>query len=234
MSPLPEPLRYLQPFRKQVAKLKPEEIGESMDFSLLNKLLLERIKGIPPEEGKKVLGADSDVLEEWLASPGLEDNGGMVFLQGYLMALPELVDRLLEEKAKPPERFEVQMDLPAGAKIKKQLGGGGGWKVNWLKATAFIFPSEKRCWDATLEMFRQSAKEHPPQVPVSLESVVFGKVTGLKCVTDMSVIGQQKIDYALEVPGGLAEVSLSKRGTIFDASNFEQYFHTIRIVSLQS
>src|SRR5438105_3598947 len=117
LTPLPESLRYLEPFWKQVAKMKPEEIDESMDLSLLNKLLLERIKRIPTAVGKEKLKSDSEVLESWLSAPGVNDHGGMTFLQGYLMALPELVERLLEEKDRParPQK-EIKIDFPPEAK----------------------------------------------------------------------------------------------------------------------
>ena len=112
LTPLPEPLRYLQPFRKLAARLGPDEAVEDLDPSQLNKLLLERIRGIPVEEGKRKLQDDQAILDEWLSSPDLNDNGGMFFLKSYLMALPGLVDRytsvsLLKKGARADEsRFE--------------------------------------------------------------------------------------------------------------------------------
>jgi hypothetical protein len=210
LSPLPEKLRYLQPFRKQVAKLKPEEIDESMDLSLLNQLLCGRIEGLPVEEGKKILQADQAVLEEWLASPKLEDNGGMVFLHGYLMALPELVDRLLEKEDKPQKQEEIQMELPAEARIRK-LGGERGWKVSWLRTTLFISPVDKKYMDYKVKDFHEGPRHHLSKVEVT--PVVFGNVTGFKRLVDLSIIESMHVDYALEVPGGYASASLLVTGT---------------------
>jgi hypothetical protein len=226
LSPLPERLRYLEPFRKQVARLKPEEIDESMDLSLLNKLLLERIKGIPIDEGKAKIKADSELLETWLSSPGLNDNGGMMFLQGYFMALPELVDRLLEEKDKPiPPQQEIQIDFPAEAKLKKMRGGL--LKVSWLKTTIFVLPCDKEYRDYQIKEFREGPSDKLSKVSVT--QVKFGNVTGFRRFTDISVVGSMNVDYALEIPGGYAAVTLLKKGTAINPSQFEQFFHTLRI-----
>lgn len=225
-SPLPEPLRYLQPFRKQVAKVKPEEIDEDMDLSLLNKLLLQRINGIPTDEGKRKLKADHDVLQKWLSSSDLNDNGGMTFLDGYLMALPELVDRLLEEKDKPePPQKEIQMELPPEAKIKKLRGGL--WKVRWLKTTLFVLPCDKDYVDFQIKDFHEGPSEKLSKITVT--AVKFGEVTGFKRFVDLSIVGCINVDYALEVPGGYATVALLKKAATIDVARFEEYFHTIRI-----
>jgi hypothetical protein len=227
LSPLPESLRYLEPFRKQVAKLKPDEIDEIADLSLLNKLLLERIDGISRDEGKEKLIADSEVLETWLSSPGLNENGGMAFLQGYLMALLELVDRLLEEKDKPvPPQKEIQISFPPEAKLKKM--DGGLLKVAWRRTTIFVLPSDKKYHDIQIKAFR----EDPPHKlsKVSVTQVKFGDVTGFRRFVDLSIIESMTVDYALEVPGGYAAVTLHKKGTAIDPTQFEQFFYTLRII----
>ena len=227
LTPLPQRLRYLQPFRKQVAKLKPEEIDESMDLSLLNKLLLQRIEGMSPQVGKQTLEADQEALEKWLEAPAFEDNGGMIFLQGYLMALPDLVDRLLEERDKrEPMHNEVQMELPAEAKVKKLRGGL--WKVTWLRTTLFVLPSDRQYIDFQIKDFHECVREKLSNMMVT--SVKFGKVTGLKRFVNLSAVGAVHVDYALTVPGGYATVTLLKKATAIDATKFEQYFHTIRVV----
>ncbi len=227
LTPLPERLRYLQPFRRQTAKLKPEEIDESMDLSLLNEFLCQRMDGVSPEAGKRMLQEDQEVLAKWLESPDLEDNGGMVFLHGYLMALPELVDRLLEARGKPgEEQIEVQMDLPPEAKIKKQRGGL--WKVTWLRTTLFALPSTKEYTEFQIKDFQEGPREKLAKVTVT--SVKFGNITGFKRLVDLSIVGAMHVDYALIVPGGYASVTLLKKATNIDPSQFENYFHTIRIV----
>lgn len=208
-----------------MARLKPEEIDESNDLSLLNKLLLERIKGIPTDEGKEKLNADYDVLEKWLSS-NVDDNGGMTFLQGYLMALPELVDRLLEagDKPEPPPK-EIEIDFPPEAKVKKMRGGL--LKATWLRTTIFVLPCDKEYHDYQIKEFREGRSDKLSKVSVT--QVKFGEVTGFKRLVDSSVVGSVSVDYALEVPGGCATVTLLKKGAAIDASMFEPFFHTLRI-----
>ncbi len=227
LTPLPKRLRYLQPFRKQVANLKPEEIDESMDLSLLNELLCQRIHGFSLEEGKKLLQDDQAVLKEWLSTPDLEDNGGMGFLHGYFMGLPELIDHLLEEKNKPPQRDEIRMELPVEAKIKKRLDHGV-WEVSWLQAKLWISPADQHSIENEVRGFLELART--PFVDVVVLPVAFGNVGGVKKVTREPYSKSPEFDYALQVPGGYVTIGLLKPGQGLDESRFEQYFHAIRIV----
>jgi len=227
LSSLPRELQYLLPFRRQTAKLKPEEIDESMDLSLLNKLLCKRIEGLTIDKGQKKLQEDQAILEDWLLLPNLEDNGGMFFLRGYLMALPELVDRLLEEKNQTQEIEEIHMELPPGAKVKKRLGGSGGLEASWKRTTLFAFPENKE----HKRKFQEQPQHHLAKIKMS--PVAFGSVTGFKRLVDLSIIESMQVEYALEAPGGYASVSLLKTGISIDESKFEQYFHTIRVVRVQ-
>lgn len=225
LTPLPESLRYLEAFRNQVAKVDSEDIDESTDLSLLNNLLLERIKGISATEGKEKLQSDFDVLEAWLASPGLIDNGGMKFLQGYLMALPELVDRLLEKQDNPAPLGEIQIELPSAVRLKKMQGGL--LKAIWRRTTIFVLPCDKKYRDYKIKEFHEGPFDKLSKVSVT--QVKFGDVTGFRCYVDFSVVESMNIDYALEIPGGYAVITLLKKGTAIDPSQFEQFFHTLRI-----
>ncbi len=227
LSPLPEQLRYLHPFRQQVAKLGRDEAVEDLDHSLLNSLLLERIHGLPVAEGKRKLQEDQSILEEWLSLANVRDNGSMFFLKGYLMALPELVDRLLEEKEKPREHFKIQMEFPDGARVKDQPGGG--MKVNCFRATLFAFPLEARLVETQVKMLREP--QHHRLEKVTVTQVAFGKAKGVKRVSHIPDVGSYDVDYVLEVPGGFAQLGVLRRGTPtpFDEARFEKYFHTIRI-----
>jgi len=217
--------------------MKPEEIGESMDLSLLNRLLLKRIHGIPLDAGKLKLQADQAVLEQWLAAPGLNDNGGMIFLQGYWLALPGLVDCLLEDRDKASELDEIEMELPPGARVKKRLEGGGGWQVKWLGATLFLIPVDPKYLENELAAFHKSQSLTHPVYKFTVTPVAFGNVKGTKCLEDASLLEAMTAEYALEVPGGFVTASLLKSGNRIDAhkfkefeSKFEQYFHTIRLI----
>ena len=227
LSPLPERLKYLQPLRKLVANLKPEDIDESMDLSVLNSLLRHRIERQSPEAGKRTLQEDQEALEKWLKSPNLEDNGAMYFLRGYLMALPELVDHLLEIEDKPQQRAEIYMELPAEAKIKKRHDNAV-LEVGWLGAKLWVSPTDKNGVESEVRNFLELART--PFVDVVVLPVVFGNVGGVKKMTHRSDSKSTELEYALQVPGGYATIGLVKRGTGLLESKFEQYFHTMRIV----
>lgn len=233
LTPLPEQLKYLQPFRKQVGALDSEEVSASLDVSLLNKLLCQRIEGMSVEDGKRLLQEDQEVLEKWIGTGSVDDNGGMIFLQGYLGALPDLVDRLLELNDEPQVRsLELHMDLPKAAKVKRK--SGGLLEVNWLRAIFFVHPVERDYLDFQVESFRNGQIEKLAQVEVS--EVRFGEVSGLKRLTDMSIVETVSAEYALKVPGGFAFAMLMKRGNRIThakfsecEAKFEQLFHTIRL-----
>ena len=226
LSPLPDALDYLGPFRKQVAKLSPGENIEDMDLSLLNKLLLNRIRGVSRETGKARLQADREILETWLATRGIKDNGSMSFLRGYLMALPGLVDQLREEQNQSPENAGVHMDLPAEAKRKRGIGNGG-WQTGWLKVKVVVLPAKDSdrppLGDFTGPMWDKAI--------VSSTNVVFGAVSGRKLMADIPIgAGARFIQYDLQAPGGRVFVGLIMDGTQRDPAPFENYFNTIKVL----
>ena len=226
-TPLPEPLRYLQPFCKQVAKLKPEEIDESMDLSLLNALLLQRIAGMSRQAAKRAIANDRELLERWIDASNCKDSGGVCFLHGYLMGLPELVDHLIEKVDKSQPRDGIFMQLPKEAKIRKRLDSGI-WEVTWMGAKLWISPADRKEIESEVRSFLESART--PFVNVLVMPVAFGNVGGVKKVTQVQDQQSPDVDYALQVPGGYAQIGLAKSGPGLDESEFEQYFHTVRIV----
>lgn len=225
LTPLPEQWKYLQPFRQHVLRLKPEEINEDVDLSLLHRLLCNRIRGFSTEKAKRVLNRDADVLAAWLAAPSQKDDR-LHFLGAYLGALPKLVDRIRREQnvTKPQDR--IKMDFPERGRTTAQRGGG--WKMNWLQATMFVFPSTKKCLDAQVSQFQSDAKESPTDV--RLVRVALGRVRGLKRVMRSPLGPVRVVDYALRVPGGCAIVGLVKRSEKFDELPFEAYLRTIQVV----
>ena len=64
--------------------------------------------------------------------------------------------------------------------------------------------------------------------------VRFGDVSGIKCISRMVSRKFKRVDYALDVPGGHLTAtldSLSKHFDDFDESEFERYFHTMRVLN---
>lgn len=227
LTPLPVQLRYLQPFRKQVARLKADEIDESMDLSLLNTLLLNRIAGMSLEDGKRLLQQDQAALEKWLSIPDLEDNGGMSFLRGYLMGLPELAECLLEEKDKRAgKQVELFMDLSCEAKITKRADEEL-WEVRWLRARMWVSVVSKDLIETELRNYLDLART--PFIDVTVIPVAFGSVGGIKKITRRAECKSPEFDYALQVPGGYVSVGLVGSRAGLDECQFEQCFHTIRI-----
>ena len=66
LSPLPERLKYLQPFRKKFASKPPEELNEDTGVEPLMKLLAKRLAGLPDDEAKALIHADLAEMEGWL------------------------------------------------------------------------------------------------------------------------------------------------------------------------
>ena len=65
-SPLPDPLRYLQPFANSLAKLPPEDWNEDIDGARLDAELRKRLRGFDDEAAAEELARDCDLLESWL------------------------------------------------------------------------------------------------------------------------------------------------------------------------
>lgn len=227
LTPLPEQLKYLQPFRKHVAKLRPEEIDENMDLSVLDELLLKRIVGLSAKEGKALLERDQSILEKWSRLPDFKDNGGMRFLKGYLMGLPDLVDYLQSKTENQQERLEVSMEFPKEAKVSHREGGV--IQVACFQGTLLVFPQEPDLAKTNMQVMRGSQHRQLPQL--SVESVEFGNAKGVKSSSQITNVGSE-ICYILEVPGGFVHISFSRRGATgdFNEAELEKYFHTIRVV----
>src|SRR5436309_3052542 len=68
LSPLPERLRYLQPFRKKFATCPPEELNEDTGGGPLFALLRKRIEGHSTAEAEKLLEQDGAALQSWLSA----------------------------------------------------------------------------------------------------------------------------------------------------------------------
>src|SRR5215467_10967652 len=87
LNPLPERLRYLQPFRKKFAS-RVDDLNEDTGYAPLLELLQERVAGHPDEAAEKLLADDIAELQTWLAAPE-QVNDCLHFAEGvFLIATP--------------------------------------------------------------------------------------------------------------------------------------------------
>jgi hypothetical protein len=59
-TPLPEPLQYLQPFVRSLAKLPPDELNEDVDAFRLELALRKRLHGLDEDAAAEVLSSDAN------------------------------------------------------------------------------------------------------------------------------------------------------------------------------
>jgi len=239
LSPLPERLRYLQPFRKKFAKREPqEETATEPLFELLHK----RVNGRSSEEATAILGEDFAALEKWLAEPE-QQNDCLAFALGVFLAVSpdELAKHLQEEFSKPqPPLAWVEMELPPDAKVQrfeKQKDGGllVKWKGLWMAVSALAQDPE----DTVAALVRIETQRMPGS-QVSVLAMQFGDVVGRKIVTRGEIRQRpyKGIRYVLTAPGGNIDCSISAIGkkidpVNWDESKLEACFATLRVVPKQ-
>jgi hypothetical protein len=222
---LPERLRYLKPVRKQLAGLGPDEIHEDTDLSVLRRVIRKRVKGLSEEEARVLLREDAAELERWL-STAEEPDTRLYFITPIL---PDAIEILLtEEPESPPERGEVRMELPEGAKVTVE---NGTWSVKWGRFWLSLYPSHREEMHSHAGRFKGDAKSQPmiDGVGMAVEEVRFGEVGGIKCTWKRAKFKQ--VEYALDVPGGHMLAVVEPRRNDFDESELERYFHTMRVLN---
>ncbi len=98
------------------------------------------------------LRGDADELERWLSTPGLPDRQ-LYFL---LPILPDAIEILLtEQPPSPPERGEVSMELPEGAKVTVEHGC---WSVKWRRFCLFLYPAHREDMHSEAGRYKDDAK----------------------------------------------------------------------------
>ena len=234
-SPLPERLRYLQPFRKKFTSLPPEALKEDTGEAPLFALLSKRINGRSEVEARNILGADLAALEAWLGEPA-NKNDCLQFVRGFLMVSPsELAKRIIEESAKaaePPP--EAEMDLPRDAKVRRVKSRTEVAMIIRWKGTLTAIDAVS---EETADNFAEAEKRSDGVSKLAILSVRFGEVAGTKFVrTGDSWRGPFKdVRYLLTAPGGHVYIStavVSKKldESKWDETQLEAYFHTLRVV----
>jgi hypothetical protein len=229
-SPLPEGLRYLEPVRKQFARLAARDnLHEDTDLSVLRRVVRKRVKGLSSEQSRIAMAEDGASLERWLATPEAQ-NEPLHFL---LPILPDAMEVLFPEPThEPPERGVVRMELPAGAKVTEE---NGCWSVKWQRRWLFLYPSHREEMHSQSGRLRDEAKSQPlvGNNGMVVTDVRFGQVAGMKCVFKGTAPRFKRVDYALDVPGGhitATQDSVGRAGD-FDEQELEAYFHTLQVLN---
>lgn len=233
MPSLPERLSYLQPFRKKFSA-KPDELDESSGCAPLLALLHKRIKGCPDSEAEALLKEDGAALEVWLALPENESDP-LHFASAFLcmMEPAELMAVLADELRKPSApQIVAEMDLPAGAKLRKD------GLITFRQMLVGLSALSEELMAKYLLVERKGHGGNG----VSAEeiSVSFGQVAGTKFVRRGETWrGPYKdIVYYLSVPGGRIHASVSPYGKKTDEWNWNEFaleaeLHTLRVVQKQ-
>lgn len=167
--PLPARIRYLEPVRKQLAALAPDDIHEDTDLSVLRRVVRKRVKGLSEEQARAALQEDAAELEKWLSTPGLPD----ARLHFVLPILPDAVEILLIQHTQgPSERGEVSMELPDGAKVTRE---NGCWSVQWRQFLLSLYPSHRE------DMHREAGRLRmtPRAARWSMGAVCLSPLSGL-------------------------------------------------------
>ena len=218
-SPLPDPLRYLQPFANALAKLPPEELNEDIDASWLDTALRKRLRGLDDEAAAAELAGDCDLLESWLKD---KPDHPAHWIRGFLLS-PDLATYLTQPAEPPPRGPEISFVAPEGWKVKlvpfrldlkKGKLIGSVMAINQL--TFGMMQRQQENWVA------------PPGLEATREvlNVRHGDVSGMKCVYQQVLpVPWKSVDYLLSVPGGFVRVV----GEDFDEAPFDANLHTLRL-----
>ncbi len=236
LSPLPERLKYLQPFRKKFASKPPEELDEESGVEPLMKLLANRLARSSDDEAKDLIQADLAELDMWLASPGNQSDS-LQWVRGFFLISGDEVPRLVHEWEAESDRpiRELRMDLPSGAKPKiVKSSTQAGLVFRWNGKIAAIDVANPEYFDA----IRSAVTQPADGLTTTVTQVRFGHVFGTKFIqTGVTWLGPVKeLNYFLEVPGGHVHASasvLSKKidPSKWDETELESCFASLRIVS---
>jgi hypothetical protein len=222
-APLPEPLRYLQPFANALAKLPPEDLNEDVDSSRLESALRKRVRGFDEEAADAELARDRELLERWLKDKPLHPAH---WIYGFLLS-PDIATHLTQPADSPPRGPEMSFVAPEGWKVKIvpfRLDLKKGKLIGTITAI------DKFSFD-----FMQRQQENwvaPPGLEAirEVQVVRHGEVSGTKYVYRQVVpVPWKQLNYLLNVPGGFVSASLSAMGVDFDEAPFDDKLHTLRL-----
>jgi hypothetical protein len=225
-APLPEPLRYLQPFANALAKLAPEDLNEDVDATRLDAALRKRVRGLDEEAAEAELTKDRDLLEHWLED---KPDHPAHWIRGFLLS-PDLATHLTQPAEAPPRGPEMHFEAPNGWKVKAvpfRLDLKAG------KVIGSIMAIDQFTFDLLQLQHEQAAKIQQPGVQATNEvsDVSFEHCSGKKYLYRRTAPAPWKqVDYILRVPGGFVNIGLGTlTGAEFDESSLESKLHTLRL-----
>jgi len=236
-APLPEPLRYLQPFANALAKLPQDDLNEDVDASRLDAALRKRVRGLDEEAADAELAKDRDLLERWLTDKA---DHPAHWIRGFLLS-QDLAAHLTQPVEPPPRGPEMFFEAPTGWKVKKvpfRLDLKAG------KVIGSIMAIDELTF-AHLQWQRERAMKAPvpamdgfPQPVIEgtfdVSEISFEECCGRKYLSRMTSPARWKqVDYFLRVPGGFVSIRLgTMTGADFDESPLESKLHTLRLSAL--
>jgi hypothetical protein len=224
-SPLPEALRYLQPFARSLAKLTLSELNEDIDPARLETALRKRILGLDADAAEAELAKDRALLESWLKEASSE-HAAYYWILGFLMS-PDLAAELVQPPVPAPRGPELSFATPVGWKAKNVYGR---IDLRKGKTIASIMVIDHLSFDMMQCQQESYATAANPRLSHEMLDVDFGGITGKKYVCRQLTLGPWKrIDYVLRMPAGFAVVILNSPDIDFDESPFESKLHTLRI-----
>jgi hypothetical protein len=223
-QPLPDEIRYLQPFVRWLGKRSADRLNEDVDSSRLEKALRNRIRGLPIAEAQRQLDKDRSTLESWLKSFAPEGHPAHWVL-GFLTH-PGLARQLLKPRPEKPPEPVIHFEPPEG------------WNV---RAIPFNLNLRKGKLRGFITAINESSFRNL-QLPgtrsfasgegrVEEHDVVVGESKGKKYLRiQTSPVPLRQIDYVLAVPGGFVNIMLCHtEGRNFDELPFEAQLQTLRI-----
>lgn len=234
---LPENLKYLEPVRKKLSQIPPDELNETTDADILAELLKKRIEGLSNEEADKVLSEHTEELATWLEDKH-DSEYACHFIFGFLLGT-DAEALHFEPESEPATRY-VHAEFPEGFKTKLY---GTSLNATNRNIIIYILPLIQEVFEDNKTLFFDA-----PSIVNALgsltggiksnynyefSSINYSRVTGHKRTYIQNIpVFVKSLQYMLEVPGGYVSVMInSKDGKDFNEIAFESFLQTIEIKS---
>jgi hypothetical protein len=234
LDPLPEPLRYLQPFSDALAAVPPEKLNEDVDASRLERALRTRVARLDEEGAEAELAKDREVLQQWLET---RPDHPAHWILGFLLS-PDIAAHLTQPVERPARGPRMVFHAPAGWKVKAvpfrldlKAGTiiGSITAINQLSFEHLQWQREQapKTQQPAMDGFRQ------PEWTSEVTELSSGQVSGKKYSIWMAApVPWKRVDYVLRVPGGFVTVFLgTMKGEEFDELPLEAKLHTLRLAA---
>jgi hypothetical protein len=232
-APLPEPLRYLQPFANTLANLPPDGLNEDVNAAPLEGALRTRIRDMDLEAAEAQLAEDRDQLEHWLED---KPDHPAHWILGFILSPTLATD--LTRPLEPPPRGDPE-PVPHGPKV--DFVPPDGWRVKQLAPYLLQFKKGKLSGTVMAideSLFHQTQRDREGEWVVApgveatrdIHVAQYGNVSGKKYVyRRIAPDPSKRVDYVLSVPGGFAMAGIEAAGADFDESVLESALPTLRL-----